>query len=54
MTWEFIVLGILFLVIFVWKRFRKTQLLGFGDIVLVGLGIWMLSVGLAGLFGVAH
>ena len=54
MNWISIVLGILFLAIFAWRRFRKARILGFIDIILIGLGIWTLFEGLSGLFGAAH
>ncbi len=38
MTWGFIILGILFIAIFVW-RVRRARLIGFSDIVLIGFGI---------------
>jgi hypothetical protein len=53
MTWGFIILGILFIAIFAWERFRKVRILGFSDIVLIGFGIWMLATGLFRLFGIA-
>ncbi len=51
MTWEFIVLGILLLAIFLW-RVRRARPLGFSDFVLLGFGIGAFLDGLFGPFGV--
>ena len=58
MNWQinvgFIILGVLLIAIFAWKRFRKARLLGSGDIVLIGFGIGALFEGLFGLFGLTN
>lgn len=56
MTWMpigYIVLGVLFLAIFVW-RLRKARSLGFSDIVLLGFGFGSLLEGLSELFRAAR
>lgn len=50
MTWGSIVLGVLLLAVFVWRQSRKVRLLGPNDVTFLGIGIWMLVLGLYELF----
>ncbi len=50
--WVFIILGILLLAVFVWKRFQKARTLSFDDIILVSFGVGAFFAGLLGLLGI--